>query len=374
MSQKMSDLIVSVDSDAERFSIICVKEKKEIFINDMEKEYSRYLSSLKDYSEGDLLESMICLPLTAENRVVGIISVQSPKKNAYTPLHLNMMKTLANYAGIALDNSDAYGRLQSVNALVESKNKNILDSIRYAQTIQKAFLPSEHRLREAFREHFVLYRPKDVVSGDFYWMCQPEKAGPLFVAVVDCTGHGVPGAFMSLIGNNALNLIVENKKITNPPEILKMLEVEVRHSLSRENDRNDDGMDICLCRVDHNAQSIVFAGAKRPLFVLDEQGKIQMYKGDKISIGGIQKSDEKQFSGQNVPYNKGWAYYLSTDGYVDQCDEKRQKIGTIRLHVALRESAALSLDEQKSYLENLLDEHSQGSEQRDDISMLAFRL
>jgi hypothetical protein len=194
--------------------------------------------------------------------------------------------------------------------VIEEKNKNITDSITYARRIQSAILPSLESMRTHLPELFVLYKPKDIVSGDFYWFT--EKKGYLFLAVADCTGHGVPGAFMSMIGNDLLNQIVIEKEILEPSEILSLLHEGIRNSLKQDDSDKQakDGMDIAIVRMKKNVADteLYYAGALRPLWIMKQsavvietpQKELLEYKPDKYSVGGSYSSDKRQFTDQSI--------------------------------------------------------------------------
>jgi histidine kinase len=264
--------------------------------------------------------------------------------------------------------------IEDAYRIIEFKNQKITDSIRYARTIQRNILPSEATLASTFREFFVIYRPKDVVSGDFYWLLKVENKH--FLAVVDCTGHGVPGAFMSMIGHTLLYRIIKLKGITNPARILEMLHAEVRVVLRQKNTTNIDGMDVCLCSIEKtNNESefnLVFSGAKLPLYYY-ANGSLEMLEEDRKSIGGIQ-SKARQFTNKEIRLHSGAILYLSTDGFRDQNNAKRKKFGENQLTKLMEKNAKLPLDEQKKIYEEALGQHQSHTEQRDDITLLGLKL
>jgi serine phosphatase RsbU (regulator of sigma subunit) len=268
---------------------------------------------------------------------------------------------------------------------LEAQNKKITDSMRYAQTIQHTILPNRSELLRNFEEVMEIFLPKDIVSGDFYWYAEVEKADftkSLVLAVVDCTGHGVPGAFMSMIGNTLLNEIVNQKKILNPADILENLHLGVKKSLRQDGEKtNDDGMDICLCVIergyDPSAVRVLFTGAKRPLYYLKkDEPTLQMLRGDNRSIGGRDK--DKPFTVQELNLQKGDLLYLSTDGLCDQNgldeNQKSGKFGSQRFTKILTENYAQNLTMQEILLMSAFNEFKGDKEQRDDITLLGIRL
>jgi serine phosphatase RsbU (regulator of sigma subunit) len=310
--------------------------------------------------------------LLVEQKAVGVIIVETASANAYSSKDLVLLRTLASYTSIALDNANAYN-------IIEKKNRHITDSIRYAETIQHALLPEVQTFSDFFSDFFVLFRPKDIVSGDFYWTAQNGKK--VIIAVVDCTGHGVPGAFMSMIGNTLLNEAVNVKDITNPPVILQHLHNGVRKALRQtaESGRaNDDGMDVCLCsfeRYGEESVKVSFAGAKRPLYhIAKPYLLVEELRGDSKSIGGVQKESVRTFSMKEFIAYKGDCIYLTTDGFGDQNNEEKQKFGTTKLKEMLLENAHKNLGTQKHLLLEALDAHSGGAEQRDDITIIGVKV
>lgn len=354
-------------------SVWCLKNQKSIFINNFNKEYRTYIEELPDMRTRETPASMIYLPLCIENKPIGIITVQSYDENAYTNNDLTMLRTLGSYIAIALDNANAY-------KIINTKNQHINSSIRYAQNIQKAILPIKKAIDQHF-ESFIIFRPKDVVSGDFYWYSHLPAVENLtaktFIAVVDCTGHGVPGAFMSLIGNRLLNEIVNERKVTNPRKILELLNKGVIAALKQDQTDNNDGLDICLCCFEKNEEAktmITFSGAKRPLIYYSQQ-QIQLLRGDRKSIGGIKsKRNKTEFTNQELILQKGDIAYLTSDGLIDQNAKNRKRFGTLRFIKLLKNNAKLSLEDQKHEIENALDFYQNKEEQRDDITVIGLKI
>lgn len=266
--------------------------------------------------------------------------------------------------------------LEEQNLIITAHNENIKSSIKYAQTIQKAILPSKTNF-EKFSEYFIIYYPKDIVSGDFYWYHQTEKYH--FVVVSDCTGHGVPGAFMSMIGSRLLDGIITERKNYEPGQILTLLNNELTESLNQKESENRDGMDICLVRIEKTSNKnieIVFEGSKRELiYYKADEKQIHRLKGSRKRIGGVLKiRTEDNFENKTIALQKGDIIYLTTDGYIDQCNEDRTRFGTSRFVKDLEKIIEKPLQEQQSILENNLNKWQTNSLQRDDITMLAIKL
>lgn len=372
-------------SNVNNFSVWCLKNRKEVVINNLAVDYAKYLNVAHFQVTEDMPKSLLYLPLIRENKSIGVITVQSSKPNAYSEIDLKVLSTLASYISIALDNSNAY-------EIIRRKNKDITDSIRYAQTIQEAILPSKAQMQEVFGEHFVIFRPKDMVSGDFYWLDRLKTEGnelptetstltqtgnKVFFAVLDCTGHGVPGGFMTLIANQLLNEIISLKKIHDPAMVIESMDRKLRVILKQYEKINDDGMDICLVmmeRMTDEKMRIVYAGARRPLyFFVRKENKLYSLKGDRISIGGPQRKDTR-FNRYELFLQKGDMIYMFTDGFADQNNPDKQKFGTKNLCDMLELHATKPADQQKSLIEASLDAHMNGAEQRDDITVIGIRI
>ncbi len=267
-------------------------------------------------------------------------------------------------------------KLEHQNTKISIQNTQIENSIRYAKTIQNSILPTAENMERCFN-YFLIYRPKDIVSGDFYWMYKCEKF--TFIAVVDCTGHGVPGAFMSLISSRLLNKIVKNEGIYEPKAILKRLNLEIEIALQQKVTENDDGMDIILCRFDRKEEEkrhVVFSAAKSTLILLDsENKKIRTFRGGSYSVGGYSKYDITPIYEQGeFDLNKDDTLYLCSDGYTDQNNEKRQNIKLKNLIHILADINKKPLAEQKSALEEYLTTWQKNEIQRDDITVLGLKL
>ncbi|MFC2136828.1 two-component regulator propeller domain-containing protein, partial [Bacteroidota bacterium] len=361
-------------NNKQSLSIWCLKNKKEVFINDTEEEYSKYIDQKPKYQTSVIPRSLIAIPLLIEDKTIGIITINSSNKNSYTQNDLTNLRSLASYISIALDNANVY-------EVVNKQNVHIKSSIEYAKTIQNSILPIEKNIKKYF-EFFILYKPKDIVSGDFYWFLPTtttKGAEKIFMGAVDCTGHGVPGAFMSLIGYRLLNEIVNEKKIYNPAQILEFLNVGVQLALKQDQTANNDGMDVCICCVENQndeAYKIEFSGAKLPLFIKHKnKDKIERISGSRKSIGGVRSKRSKLYYEKNeLLLNKGDIIYLSTDGIIDQHSPDRKRLGTNKLINILKGVQNEPLDKQKELIDIELKAHMQGEEQRDDITFMGIRL
>lgn len=257
---------------------------------------------------------------------------------------------------------------------------NITDSIEYAQCIQEALLPSQAVIQKALPESMVMLKPRDKVSGDFYWFAQTgNEAGAhqkTVLAAVDCTGHGVPGAFMSMAGDAYLNQIVKQQGITKPDEILCKLHKNIRQALKQETTGNRDGMDISLVTIDQENKVVNFAGAKNPLIYI-QNGTLHLIKGDKYSIGGEQREGKRSFTPHSIAIDSTnpTAFYLFSDGFQDQfggSEGKKFMVGQFRdLLLSIHQ---LPMEVQKARLEQTFQEWLGNKyEQIDDVLVMGFK-
>ncbi|MCC7302836.1 MAG: SpoIIE family protein phosphatase [Bacteroidia bacterium] len=257
--------------------------------------------------------------------------------------------------------------------LLTEKNKSILDSINYAQRIQHAKLPDLSQFETFFPESFILYRPKDIVSGDFYFF--RDNGNTVSVAAADCTGHGVPGALMSMICTEKLEEALSVSD--HPPEVLKNVNIRVKQSLrqSEEEETGRDGMDIALCTIDRANRTVKFSGANRPLWIIRKgMDSIEEIKATKCSIAG-HTHDNMVFDSHEIRLQPGDLLYLFTDGYADQFHGKTgKKMMTKQFKLTLLSIRSLPMQEQGKYLGNFFGEWMGGAEQVDDVLVIGIRL
>lgn len=280
---------------------------------------------------------------------------------------------IVNYWSLAFDVSEKY----KVKEALAQKQNDIMDSIKYAKRIQKTILPEKKAMDGIVEDYFIIYRPRDILSGDFYWFNQViDKA---FVAVVDCTGHGVPGAFMSLIGYNLLNQIVIQKGIHKASEILTELHRQVRATLKQDQEvpehrtKSHDGMDVCLVVINKYDDTFEFAGANRPLLMLKNDEIIEI-KPTKFSIGGEQIEEERSFENNYIEYETGDTIYMFSDGFVDQFGGPEQKkFSTKRLKQVILETKKESMNTQRALINMVWKEWKGDEEQVDDVTMIGIR-
>ncbi len=255
---------------------------------------------------------------------------------------------------------------------VKEAFKEITDSINYAKRIQEARLPSMEQMKSVFAEHFVLFSPKDVVSGDFYFF--RIEAGHFFVAAADCTGHGVPGAFMSMIGSEKLDEALKNT--SQPGEMLSYVNREIKRSLQQDESENAtrDGMDIVLCSIDPNTGKLLYSAANRPLWILRKDADdIEEIKGTKRAIGGL-TPDDQVFEQHEVICNSGDRIYLFSDGYVDTFGGPNdKKLTNKRLRELILKNKNMTLSAQKDILHEFVNDWKGELGQVDDILVIALQ-
>ncbi len=258
---------------------------------------------------------------------------------------------------------------------LEEKNRDITSSIQYAKRIQEAILPSKEHIFKKINKIFILYQPKDIVSGDFYWFA--EKDGVKIFAVVDCTGHGVPGAFMSMIGHNLLHRIVIEKSIVDPGEILNNLHKGVQEALRQgQNEiKTNDGMDCSIITINDSKREVKWAGANRPLILIDAAGELIKFDGNKFPVGGAQLEVDRVFTTHDITITGSTMAYMFTDGYADQFGgEKGKKFMVKRFHDLLKIIYKNPAEEQRQLLLQNFAEWSRNHEQVDDVLIVGIEI
>lgn len=261
-------------------------------------------------------------------------------------------------------------QLQVSNVLLQAKNKDITDSINYARNIQDAIIPPEEEFKRILPQSFVLYKPKDIISGDFYWL--QKNQNEIFFAAVDCTGHGVPGAMVSLVGHNELNRCLKELGITDTAGILDKLSALVEETFEKSQREVKDGMDISLCKLNSKSNSLQWSGANNPLWIV-RNGELLEWKPDKQPIG---KFDfRKPFTSHTINLEANDMLYVFTDGYADQFGgDKGKKFKHKQLQDILIANAHLNCDEQKKILDDGFEVWKGDLEQIDDVCMLGIKI
>lgn len=396
---------VSMD-DIDNYSVWCALNKKDIFITDHSKDYKKYTKKIV-VVVGELPDSLIFCPMIIGEKVLGVITAQSFEKHAYKEYHLDILRTLAAYTAIAIENASLIlnmeDKVRSRTAevvrqkeIIEEKNKDITDSIHYAQRIQNVILPPLGDFNDQFFESFVLFKPRDIVSGDFYWIEEVEDK--IYFAVVDCTGHGVPGALVSVVGANGLNRCLVEFDLRKPADILDKLSEIVRDTFAKTDSNVKDGMDMALCCIDKSTNTLQFAGAHNPLWLvrrnaeeIDVNDKVYILESSKREASLIEFKSNKMpigYSYNEAPFTqiefqlqKGDMIYLFSDGYSDQfggyeqdiLDRGGKKFKTINFKKLVLSIADKDLSEQQMILDETLDSWKGNLEQLDDVCILGIR-
>ncbi|MCW3076698.1 MAG: hypothetical protein JWO32_1307 [Bacteroidetes bacterium] len=315
-----------------------------------------------------------------------IAKAEQEKKDALSKeeLHRQTMQRNGFVGGFALmvalagvsynsyrNKKKAHTIIEQQKQLVEEKNKDITDSINYAKNIQQAILPFDSRISETLNNYFILFKPRDIVSGDFYWFT--EKDNFIFIAVADCTGHGVPGAFMSMIGSATLTHAVSERGILLPGEILSETNKKIKEALKQSENNNRDGMDISLLRFEkNNLKNVQFAGSMRTFYHINT--KLNDIPGNKMAIGGT-TPDDFEYTNHVLTLNTGDMLYMSSDGYADQFggdDGKKFRTGNFKK--LLFSAHNLPLHEQKILLDTTFESWKGSLEQLDDVCVVGVRI
>ena len=265
-------------------------------------------------------------------------------------------------------------KLTSALEDLAEKNKDMTDSINYAQLIQQAIMPPEYLVKKHLPDSFILYKPKDIVSGDFYFV--EKKRNKVIFAAVDCTGHGVPGALISVVGFNFLNQAVNEKGLKRPSDILSFLDEGVNDTLRQTADESGvkDGMDLAMCTLDFKTLKLQYAGAYNSLYYINGK-ELTEIKADKIPIGVNVNGIVDQYTHHTVQLTKGNTIYLFTDGYADQFGgPKGRKYMAKRFKEHLVDIQHLSMNEQKENLNKTIEDWQDKLEQVDDILIIGVRV
>lgn len=283
--------------------------------------------------------------------------------------------TVRKRAELALENTlqQLENRVNERTKELSDKNRSILDSIKYAKRIQVGLLTSPSRLTEIFPKSFLISLPCDIVSGDFFWSY--EIGNKKFIIVADCTGHGVPGALMSIICNNLLDQIIVNERVEHPSDILELLDVRLKLAVKSDEGEVKDGMDITICIVDTEAGEISFAGANTSLYLTGDDQKIKEVHANRVSIGGMALEEKKCFSTQKIIYRQGQRMYLCSDGYYSQFGgPKGKKFMKAQFASTLSSLQVLPVSKQKSMLMNTFIEWKGPNQQVDDVLVVGIEL
>lgn len=313
---------------------------------------------------------------TAKNRANRILLEQKQQieeKNAAI-LRQNQLLEEQKQAILSQANNlnQAKHQISRQRQAIERKTQDLTSNLDYASRIQQAMMPQPEDLKGALPDSFIWLNPKEVVSGDFYWFAQAYNK--IYLAAIDCTGHGVPGAFMSLVGDVYLNQIILQEEMREANQILARLHEHVRRTLHQEVGYTQDGMEVSLCVIDLTRGELQFAGARSNLY-LCQQGAVKKISGDRMYIGGPVQPDDKGFTAHTISFKEATSFYLCTDGIRDQFGgDHDKKFGEKRLLELISSMYHLPMEEQKAQLCKTMRAWMQGYEQIDDMMVIGWKL
>lgn len=361
-----------------------LKKEQHYLVNDINKMESPSNSDLMLVKEG--LVSYLLHPMIANGQLLGSLNVCFDRADLFTKYVIEVIQEVANAVGLSISHHRLQEELKENHVLLEKRNKNVTNSIRYAEKIQKAILASNEDLSKYLGDYFLFYKPRDLVSGDFYWL--ETHNNKVYVAVADCTGHGVPGAMVSVICSNALSKALVEEGNSNTGKLLDRTREIVIRRLSKSGGKEvKDGMDISLCAIDFDQMTLQWSGANNPLWIINADRKEVPtharsfgvgeggfeFKGDRQPIGNYPKM--KPFSSYDVKLQKGDLIYIFTDGYQDQfggeTGEKYLKKRFKRKLLSLKDE---TMDDQQAILNAEFDQWRNGFGQIDDICILGIRV
>ncbi len=273
------------------------------------------------------------------------------------------------------DLAAAYSLLENQTMALQQAHVNHNAAIQRAKRIQSALLPDRQKVTASFREFFLFYAPLDVVSGDFYWYSEVNEVKMFIVA--DCTGHGVPGAFMTIMGSALLEEIINTNENTSPEIILELLDKKITTSLMQGQDSTHDGMDISIIAIDNNLQTLTFAAAKQILYQVKTTGlekQLIEIKGSMFEIGGQISRLQKKYTNTVINYQENDSFYMTTDGYQSQFSVKREKFMRKRLKETIMQFNHLTMIEQRGKFKFTFADWKGDAKQTDDILVVGFRI
>jgi serine phosphatase RsbU (regulator of sigma subunit) len=274
---------------------------------------------------------------------------------------------------LLLLNKKTNKKLKQQNEIIEEKNKSITDSINYAKRLQNAILPAKEAMNTILPEHFLLYQPKDIVSGDFYWVSDHDDK--FMVAAIDCTGHGVPGALLSVVGYNAIAQTVNELKITKPDDVLISMNTIIKKILHQDA-KSDirDGMDMALCTFDKKTNVLEYSGANNPIYIVSD-GKLNVIKASKLTVGSIQEEVHSLPKHHSIQLKKNDCFYIFSDGYADQFGGKdNKKFKTSRMQELLVSINHKLMPEQMQHIDTAFNDWKGDIEQVDDVLVIGIRV
>ncbi|MCH2223658.1 MAG: tetratricopeptide repeat protein [Crocinitomicaceae bacterium] len=373
---------ISMENEG-KFSVWCIKNERDLVINDMDKEATSYIITSDLTSK--LPASVMIVLLRVENKTIGVLGIHSFDRKAFSNDKVSVVKSLGAYVSIALMNAQVYKKINNLYSLLEIKNKEILDSINYSQRLQQAIFPKKKLLNEKFKGCFIFYRPRDIISGDFYWMQQVEDR--LAFALADSTGHGVPGALVSLVCSNALDRSVNELGLTDPSLVIDKAREYVVQTFNKSSNEVRDGMDLSFCVFEGN--KVYYSGANSSLWIVRKNEHIVDICNDvEIAMSGTERSilelkGDKQpvgvyenmfpFSQKELELIEGDIIYMFSDGYADQFGGKQgKKLKRIAFKKIILELANKPFEEQQIGFEKHFLDWKGEYDQVDDVSIIGI--
>ncbi len=353
--------------------------------NDLNAFTKEIIQKIMNLLHGAQVNYQMVVPLSKQNKILGYLFIENPEqKTAFNPKQKESLQMLAAQAAISLDNALLYEQLRNEKERIEQllkelaqKNQDLQESIYYARRIQRAILPDPRTLQVYYEDSFIFYREKDIVSGDFYWIA--EAGTKLYLAAVDCTGHGVPGAFMAVMGSNFLSQILQRLQVDDPGMLLDILDKWVKDTLRQSSDSEvADGMDVALCIVDMETHELAFAGAFRPFWYF-RNGELHEIRGTRRPIGGAGKyykeGEEPPFEVFRLQLQKGDTFYLFSDGFIDQFGgPEGKKFSKRRFKELLIAIHKEPMERQRALIEEAFEKWKGDNEQTDDVMVIGVRV
>jgi len=342
--------------------------------------YKEYPYASDGYIKNQQINSILCFPIINKTSLRAIIYLEHQVSNhIFSKDKVEILNILASQINISIENAILYESLEEkigerTQELIlqkeelTEKNKEILSSVNYAKRIQTALQPD---INSYFKDCFLLYMPRDIVSGDFYWIAQKNDC--VILAVVDCTGHGIPGAFMSMIGNALLDKIVHDKEVHQPHKILELMHYSIRTMLKQEESTNRDGMDAAIISLDKKNHTMVYSGAKNPIIIIENKEMIEL-AANKVSIGGDQREAKRTFESVQIAIKPNMWIYAFSDGYKDQFGGKdNKKFLSKNFKQCLIQASALDAKAQEYYFSKTILDWKGNREQTDDILLIGIK-
>lgn len=373
LSENSLDLITRIDNEGKFFYVNPMIEtytgrkpseviQKDIYEADIEpkivQEWGKLLEHVK--STNEKITEEVDWPSEMGNRVMQVNAIPE----------FDEEEKLESVLVVSHDITDR----KAIELEIANKNKKITESINYARRIQGSILPDNTIIRQKLPNSFIIYKAKDVVSGDFPWYI--EVGDDIYIAAVDCTGHGVPGALISLIGYFLLNDIVRSQKISDPGVILDKLDAGVTQTLRQDRDDSTakDGMDIAFCKVSKKTKTLEYAGAHRPLYYLHNTGELDEIKGNKFAIGGGIYKNQTNFTNHKIEYKDGDSVFFCSDGFPDQFGgPQNRKFGPKRLRSMIVDNHEKSMDETHAIFDKAWEDWMGDYKQTDDVLLIGIR-